>query len=326
MPEVATVLGSVDVDDLGVTLMHEHIFVLTTEYVQNYGEGAWWDEEVRVTDAVEKLTSLRAKGVTTIVDPTVIGLGRYIPRVQEIAGQVDLHIIVATGVYTYGDLPFAYTLRGPGTALDGPEPMVDDFVRDLTVGIAGTGVRAAFLKCAVEHADMSPGVERILRAEAAAHRETGAPLTVHTSAGEQSGRPVVDILREEGVDLTKVVLGHAGDSNDLDYLMAMADTGATLGMDRFGLDLYNPTADRIATIVTLAERGYADRMVLSHDASCFIDWFGPDADTLLPAVLPNWRYEHISDDVLPELRNRGVTDTQIDQMLVENPRRYFSGA
>jgi phosphotriesterase-related protein len=300
--------------------------VLTTDYVRNYGEGSWWDEDQRVGDAIAKLSSLRAKGVTTIVDPTVIGLGRYIPRVQQIADQVDLHIIVATGVYTYGDLPFAYTLRGPGTVLDGPEPMVDDFVRDLTVGIADTGVRAAFLKCAVEHADMSPGVERVLRAAAAAHRETGAPLTVHTSAAEQTGRPVIDILTQEGVDLTKVVLGHAGDSNDLDYLTAMADTGAILGMDRFGIDVYNSTADRISTIVTLVERGYADRMVLSHDASCYIDWFGPEADTLLPAVMPNWQYEHISDDVLPELRHRGVTDAQIDQMLVENPRRYFSGA
>jgi phosphotriesterase-related protein len=67
-------------------------------------------------------------------------------------------------------------------------------------------------------------------------------------------------------------------------------------------------------------------MVLSHDASCFIDWFGPDGDAVRAAVTPNWHYEHISDDVLPELRRRGVPDDQIDQMLVANPRRYFSGA
>lgn len=324
MTQIPTLRGPVDVDDLGPTLMHEHIFVLNTEIVQNFGEGAWWDEDERRDDAIAKLTSLRAKGITAIVDPTVIGLGRYIPRVQQIADEVDLHIIVATGVYTYGDLPFAYASRGPGTMLGGPEPMVEDFVRDLTVGIGDTGVRAAFLKCAVEHAEMSPGVERILRAEAAAHRETGAPLTVHTSAPEQSGRPVVDILQQEGVDMTKVVIGHAGDSNDLDYLTALADTGAILGMDRFGVDVYNPTEDRVATIVALAERGYADRMVLSHDAACYIDWFGPDPESLRQAMTPNWHYEHISDDVLPELRRRGVSDAQIDQMMVENPKRYFS--
>jgi phosphotriesterase-related protein len=171
---------------------------------------------------------------------------------------------------------------------------------------------------------MTSGVERALRAVARTHVDTGAPITVHTSAAEQTGRIVVDVLRQEGADLTKVVIGHAGDSNDLDYLMELADTGAILGMDRFGIDLFNATDDRIRTIVALAGRGYADRMVLSHDASCFIDWFGADPETLRQAFMPNWHYEHISNDVLPRLREQGVTDAQIDQMLVENPRRYFT--
>jgi phosphotriesterase-related protein len=325
MTQVATVKGPVDVDDLGPTLMHEHIFVLNTEVVANYGEGAWWDEDVRTADAIAKLSALRAKGITTIVDPTVIGLGRYIPRILQIAPEVDLNIIVATGLYTYGELPFFYSQRGPGTALNGPEPMIPDFVRDLTEGIAGTGVKAAFLKCAVERPDMTPGVERVLRAVAHAHRETGAPITAHTSSHEQTGTGVLDRFRDEGVDLTKVVVGHAGDSNDLDYLMALADTGAILGMDRFGVDFYNSTADRVSTIVALAARGYSDRMVLSHDASCLIDWFGGDPEAIRAAA-PNWHYEHISDDVLPMLREGGVTDEQIDQMMVANPRRYFTAA
>ena len=325
MATVETVRGPVDVSDLGPTLMHEHVFVLTTEHVQNYGEGAWWDEEQQVATAIEKLNALAARGIKTIADPTVMGLGRYIPRLQRIAKSIDLNIIVATGIYTYGDVPFAYRSRGPGTVIEMPEPMVDDFTRDITEGIAGTGVKAAFLKCAVEHADMSPGVERILRAVAQTHVATGAPITVHTSSTERTADVVVPILQEVGVDMTKVVIGHAGDSDDLDYLTRLADTGAILGMDRFGIDLYATTDTRVATIAALAGRGYADRMVLSHDASCFIDWFAPDPNGLRDAVLPNWHYEHISNDVLPALRERGVTDAQIEQMLVENPRRYFTG-
>jgi phosphotriesterase-related protein len=133
------------------------------------------------------------------------------------------------------------------------------------------------------------------------------------------------VLREEGADPSKLVVGHAGDSNDLDYLQELADTGAILGMGRFGLDVFATTETRVDTIVSLTERGYADRMVLSHDASCFIDWFHPDPNALRDTFMPNWHYEHISDDVLPMLRERGVTDTQIDQMLVDNPRRYFGG-
>ena len=326
MPTVETLQGPVDVDDLGPTLMHEHVFVLTTEFVQNYGEGDWWDEEREVSSAIEKLNSLAAKGIKTIVDPTVIGLGRYIPRLQRIAPQVDLNIIVASGLYTYGDLPFPYASRGPGGTIPMDEPMVADFSRDITEGIAGTGVKAAFLKCAVEHADMSHGVERALRAVARTHVATGAPITVHTSAHDKTADPAVAILQEEGVDMAKVVIGHAGDSDDLDYLMRLADTGAILGMDRFGIDAYATTETRVATIVALAERGYADRMVLSHDASCFIDWFVPDPNAMRDAFMPNWHYEHISNDVLPMLRKRGVTDAQIDQMLVENPRRYFTHA
>lgn len=325
MAAVETMRGPVDVDDLGPTLMHEHVFVLDTEHLRNYGAGTWWDEEAQVAGAVEKLRRLRALGITTIVDPTVLGLGRDIARLQRVAEQVDIHIVVATGLYTYGDLPFIYSYRGPGTLLDGPDPMIEDFTRDLTEGIGTTGVRAAFLKCAVEHAPRSPGVDRTLRAVARTHVATGAPITVHTSAHEGTAAGVLAVFAAEHVDLTKVVVGHAGDSTDVDALMALADTGAVLGMDRFGLDLFCSTADRVATIATLAARGYADRMVLSHDASCFIDWFGPEPEVLRAGVLPNWHYEHISNDVLPALREAGVTDAQIDQMLVGTPRRYFGG-
>jgi phosphotriesterase-related protein len=324
MPTVQTVRGPVDVAHLGPTLMHEHVFVLSTEHVRNYGEGSWWDEEFRVADAVTKLNALRAKGITTIVDPTVWGLGRDIPRMQRIAEQVDLNIIVATGLYAYEELPHQYGFRGPGLLIDMPEPMVADFTRDIVDGIADTGVKAAFLKCCIEAYGLTPGVERIARAVARTHLDTGAPITVHTSAPAQTGRLAVDLFGKEGVDLTKVVIGHAGDSNDLDYLMELADSGATLGMDRFGLDGYNPTPDRVRTIAALAARGYADRMVLAHDANCFIDYFGGVHDAVRETALPNWHYEHISDDVLPALREAGVTDAQIDQMLVDNPRRYFT--
>jgi len=320
---VESVRGPVELSDLGQVLMHEHVFVMSTEHMQNYGAD-WWDEEARVADAIAKLNAAHAKGITTIVDPTVWGLGRYIPRIQRIAAQTPVNIIVATGLYVYEEMPQQYAYRGPGTLIDIPEPMVTDFSRDITEGIADTGVKAAFLKFALETPEPSPGVERIARAIARTHVETGAPITVHTSGPHQTGRTAVRIFGEEGVDLTKVVIGHAGDSNDIDYLSELADTGVTLGMDRFGLDLFNPTAERVKTIAALAARGYADRMVLSHDASCFIDYFGAAHDDARAAAAPNWHYEHISDDVLPALLAQGVSQAQIDQMMIENPVRYFT--
>ena len=122
---------------------------------------------------MEKLNELKALGIDTIVDPTVWGLGRYIPRVQRVAEQTDLNIIVATGLYTYDEVPHQYEYRGPGLLLDQPgDPMVDDFTQDIRDGIADTGVKAAFLKCVVEAKGLTPGVTRILRACAATHRAT----------------------------------------------------------------------------------------------------------------------------------------------------------
>lgn len=321
MAQVETVRGPVDTSKLGPTLMHEHVFVLTPDLLHNYPDyPAAWDEEERVADAVDKLNRLYALGIRTIVDPTVVGLGRYIPRIQRIAQDVGLNIVVATGLYTYRDVPPNFHYVGPGTPLGGDDPMVDLFVKDVTEGIAGTGVKAAFLKCAIDEPGLVPGVERVLRAVAKTHRTTGAPITVHTSVRNQSGLVAQRVLQEEGVDLSRVVIGHSGDSTDLEYLRKLADAGSLLGMDRFGVEVLLPTADRVSTIAALCREGYADRMVLAHDASCYIDWFNPD---MIKAVSPNWHYEHISNDVLPALREAGVTEEQITAMMETNPRRYF---
>jgi phosphotriesterase-related protein len=318
MAQVETVRGPVDVDSLGCTLMHEHVFILTEEVRQNYP--AYWSEDDRVDDAIVKLNALTARGCQTIVDPTVVGLGRDIKRIIRVADGTDLNIIVATGLYTYNDVPHFFDYRLPGE--DGVDPMVAMFVGDLTDGIAGTGVKAAFLKCAIDEHGLTPGVERAMRAVARAHAETGTPITVHTHPVSGTGRDVLRVLREEGADLTKVVLGHSGDTTDVDYLSEMADAGCLLGMDRFGLDMFLPGEDRVSTVATMCERGYAGSMVLSHDANCYIDWGPPE---MKPVFLPKWHYEHLFDDVLPALRSRGVTDEQINAMLVDNPRRYFGG-
>lgn len=321
MTVVETIRGPVECAALGRVLMHEHVFVLGAEMRQNYTDYPdRWDEDARVADAVTKLTECKGRGIDTIVDPTVIGLGRYIPRIQRINQQVAINIVVATGIYTHNDVPFQFHYSGPGLLFDVPEPMVELFVKDIREGIGDTGVKAAFLKCAIEEQGLTRGVERVMRAVGQAQVETGAPITVHTNPHTRSGLVAQQVLFEEGADLTKVVIGHSGDCTDLDYLCELADAGSFLGMDRFGLDVLLPFEERVGTVAELARRGYAEKMVLAHDAACFIDWFPQEGKA---AAQPKWNFTHISDDVLPALRKLGVGEDQITTMLVDNPRRYF---
>jgi phosphotriesterase-related protein len=326
MAQVQTVLGPVDEAELGRTYMHEHVFVLTTEVQQNYPE-EWGGDETRVADAVTKLTALADQGIRTIVDPTVIGLGRYVPRIQRVAEQVpQLNIVVATGCYTYGDVPFFFHYRGPALnhvlGVELPDPMVDLFVKDIEEGITGTGVRAGMLKCAIDAPGLTPGVERVMRAVAKAHHRTGTPITVHTHPTTETGLLVKRVLcDEEGVDPHRVVLGHSGDTTDVEHLSALAELGFVLGMDRFGVNLETTFEARADTLVEMCRRGYAGQLVLSQDASCFFDW--ADQDTL--AFMPQWNYLHIGDEVLPYVRERGVTEEQVTTMLVDVPRRVLAG-
>jgi phosphotriesterase-related protein len=322
MAEINTAKGTIDTTKLGVTLMHEHIFVLSPEINQNYPE-SWGDEESRVKKAVSQLRELKAKGVDTIVDLTVVGSGRYIPRIRHIAAQVNLNIIVATGVYACNDLPMYLQFRKSGTRFHSSEVLVEMFMKDIQEGIAGSGVKAAILKCATDFQGVTPDVERVLRATAKVHRATGVPISTHTHARTRSGLEQQRIFEEEGVDLSRVIIGHCGDTTNFEYLERLIEKGSYIGMDRFGIDTILPFESRVNTVACLCQKGFAGKIVLSQDAACYNDWFPEES---LTKVVPKWNFLHIINDVVPALKSRGVTDGQISTMLVENPRRIFEGS
>ncbi|MHB8440269.1 MAG: phosphotriesterase family protein [Acidimicrobiales bacterium] len=321
MGQVHTVRGPIDASSLGVTLMHEHVFVRSPEIVMNWPTG--WERRARIEQAVERLQELKDAGVDTIVDLTVPGLGRDIELVQEVAAQVTLNIVVATGYYTYEVLPHYFDMRVAGFQPSGVDALDEFFLHDIEHGIADSGVKPGILKCATDEPGLTPGVERVLRAVARVHRRSGLPISTHTHAETKRGLEQQQLFSEEGVDLTRVVIGHSGDSTDLEYLRALINAGSTLGMDRFGVDVYCPTAERVQTVASLCEQGLADKMVLSHDAACHIDWFD---ENMLHQAVPNWHFLHISRDVLPALRERGVSEQQISAMLVDAPRRILDHA
>jgi phosphotriesterase-related protein len=318
MGQVNTVRGPIDAGLLGTTLMHEHVFVRSPEVASNWPTG--WDRDVQIARAVERLNELKAAGIDTIVDLTVVGLGRDIETVQEVAAQVELNIVVATGIYTYNDLPHYFDYRSAPFRPSRVDLLDEFFLHDIENGIAGSGVRPGILKCATDKPGLTPGVERILRAVARVHRATGVPISTHTDTATQRGLDQQRVFTEEGVDLARVVIGHSGDSTDLDYLGELLAAGSTLGMDRFGVDAYCTTEERVETVAQLCERGWTSALVLSHDAGCHMDWFDDD---FLHQVQPNWNFLHIPTDVLPAMRARGISEEQIQTMLVDAPRRIL---
>lgn len=251
----------------------------------------------------------------TIADPAVMGLGRDVAFSRRVVEATGITLVMATGLYTYAHLPEHLVNRDV-------DYLADLFVHDIVEGIQGTDVHAGFLKCATDAPGISPNVEKVLRAVARAHRRTGVPIMTHSHPASGQGLAQMAIFADEGVDPQRVLVGHSGDSDSLDYLLRLLDLGCLIGMDRYGLGppFGIATEWRNWTVAAVCERGFAERMMLSHDACATIDWFPREA---VPQLFPDWHTTYLFDTVMPDLRRRGVTEEQIDPMLVDTTRRWL---
>ncbi len=320
---VQTARGPINADQLGTTLMHEHVFVLDPAVVRDYG-AAWWDADDRVDDAVAKLQAARSSGIDTIVDVTVLGIGRDIDLLARVARRTDVNLVLSTGLYTYDEIPRLFRNHGIGRAIDDDEPMIRAFLGDIREGIGGTTIRANMLKAVWETPELSASALRAHRAIAQTQIASRVPVTVHTNSALQTGREVVRFYRQEGADLSRLVIAHAGDSTDMAYLCELLEAGVTLGFDRFGLDSYGGTPARVRTLAELCAKGAAAQIVLSQDAAAFTEsWATPAAQDELRRRLPDWHYTFVVDSVLGRLLEVGVTAGQTEQMMAENARRLL---
>ena len=309
MAKVNGVLGPIETADLGFTLMHEHIMVINWSLRQAFPH--WYDREQHIPHAVSELLSAKERGVRTLVDLTPINLGRDIHVIREVAEKAEMQVIAATGFY-WTEEP---TLVGWPT-----DRLVELLVQDIEKGIQGTDIKAGIIKCATDHFGVTPLNEKLLQVAARAHRATGVPISTHTSVQHKVGPRQQDVFDREGVDLGRVVIGHCGDTEDLEHLESILARGSTIGMDRFGVDIYLSMEKRVSTVAALCRRGRAEQMVLSHDACCHFDFFPAD---LMAGAVPNWNFRHIPDDVIPALRKEGVSEEHIRTLTVDNPRRIF---
>ena len=317
MAMVNSVSGLVDTEELGLTLPHEHVIETGAGIPQVYPEFVNRNESLQ--DAISQFRQAFEQGLRTIVDVTTMDLGRDVTFLRELSAQSGVKIICATGMWL--DIPRAF-------ARSTPDAIAGLFTREIWEGIEGTSIRAGIIKVATDNDTVTPREELVLRAAARAHRATGVPISTHTSPGTQGGVAQLEILVQEGVNPRNVYVGHIDDTDDMDYLTELAAQNATIGFDHFGWDL-TPGAltwqERVENVVRLIEAGYADRIMLSHDWSVTCALL--DSEALKNRGIQNPDgYLFVIRNVLPRLRQLGISEEIINLMTVDNPRRFFEGS
>ena len=328
MAKVQTATGPIEADQLGTTLIHEHL-ANADEAVRFQWPNAPTvrEKEPRAIgyDQLEEVAIEEAKaavelGVKTIGEPSAMFLGRDVNLMRRVSEETGLQVVPCTGIYTYDYLPPFFQNRDA-------DQIADLFVSDIEEGIQGTEIKAAFIKCAADAPGVTENIEKVHRAAARASLRTGAPIMAHSRPASNTGPRQIEIFEEEGVDPRKVQLAHTGDTDDLDYIEGVLEKGVWIGLDRYGLDLFLPYDKRQATARALLERGYADRIFLSADSVATSDWFPPNVIEQLIAAgaAKDWTIRIVPEKVLPELREDGMTEEQERTMMVENPIRWLTG-
>jgi phosphotriesterase-related protein len=327
MAQVETVTGAIDASELGTTLIHEHL------RTQDEATHMQWPQATAVggipereqpgdgyVAAVEAASAAVELGVKTICDPTAMFLGRDIDFMRRVSEETGLQVVPCTGIYTYDHLPPFFVGRSP-------EQIADLFVADIEEGIQGTDIKAAFIKCAADEPGVTENVEKVHRAAAQACVRTGAPIMAHSRPLSDTAPRQIEIFEEEGVDPSRVQIAHCGDSPDADYIESLIDKGVWVGLDRYGLEMYQPYEQRQAATLALLERGHAGRVFLSADSCATIDWFPIEVieQLIQGGAAKDWDIRIVPQRVIPDLKEAGITDDQIDQMMVRNPVAWLTG-
>jgi phosphotriesterase-related protein len=317
MVTVNSVLGLIDTDKLGFTLMHEHLMVSSAGIPQVYDRLLGDDYMERI---VQELKKAKAGGIDTIVDATTFDLGRDVTVMAEASRRSEINIIAVTGWW----LELPRFLREISA-----EQFADLFTYEIEEGIAGTGIKAGLLKAASDIDGVTPAEEQVLRGVARAHHRTGIPIMLHSYSPGQVGRQQIAILREEGVDLRRVKLDHSNDTTDVEYLAWLLEQGCYLGMDRYpGRNVSSQARTR--TMKALIDAGWSHRLLLSHDYS--LVWpkiEGLSRDSPMSPEERRRRNPHgclyIKKMVFPQLKKLGVPEAVMNRLCVDGPKNFFEG-
>jgi len=323
---VNSVTGPVDTSTLGRTLTHEHVFVINRDLAFAFPDRVPVDAELeKFKNAIERL---KPYGLGTIMDPSMIDYGRDVLLLKRASEMTGINILACTGKY-FTEYPWYRFVR------ERPYPCVDEdiladlFIRELTQGIQGTDIKAAFVKCATDDAyGFSTSNIAFIKAAGKAARETGRPVSTHGSCYSRQGLEQQRILVEEaGVKPHCICLGHCFAGGDMEYVEEIIKKGSYVGADQMGITNIRSVENYAKDIAKLLrkDKNYVDYILLSHDATIYSD-FGlslssrrcdPEKNTLLGD------FHQIFEELPAFLEKEGVGQEEFDKMTIDNPRRYI---
>ncbi|MEH7302902.1 phosphotriesterase family protein [Neobacillus drentensis] len=326
MKNVETVTGPIPVDKLGKTLIHEHFIFGYPGFQGDVTLGPFKEEEF-LEAAIAVARQMQSFGVQTVVDPTPNECGRDPQFLKKVSEATGLQIICATGYYYEGEgaPPYFKFRQALGTA---EEEIYEMFKKEISEGIAGTGVKPGIIKLASSKDQITEYEKMFFRAAARVQKETGIVILTHTQEGTM-GPDQARMLIELGADPSKIIIGHMCGNTNPEYHKEVMDQGVRIGFDRFGIQgMVGAPFDqeRVATLMDLLDAGYEDQILLAHDSVNI--WLGrpPIMNEQVMKIMENWHPGHIFENILPTLRENGVTETQIDKMLGRNAEALFTGA
>lgn len=318
---IMTVNGPIGADQLGRTLMHEHLVIGFPGWESDTKAPAP-DFRDMVAACIDRIQQLQDGGFNSLVDPCPNDVGRNVDLMAEVSARTGFNIIFATGLYNehHGGSPYWGTVFT--TDPDAEKRLCDMFVGEIQSGVRGAGVRPGILKAGTGKPAVTSYEKKVFQAIAMASKATGVPITTHTEG--VLGDEQVDLLAEQGVPGSRVIIGHCCGSDDHDYHMRIIDKGAFIGFDRFGIEYPLSDVARVQSILKIHAKAALDRVIISHDSICC--WLGA---MLPPAIVERMSVKnqplHFSTTIVPMLAENGLAPEEIDMLLIDNPRRYFAG-
>lgn len=336
MKKISTVLGEISSEELGKTLVHEHVACVWVGWELDRHAPFHKREvvESRLNMVAEQFIKLKeVHGVKTIIDASPANFGRNTDWLCRVSERTGLNIIAATGLYREVTVlqPYFHDL-----SVDG---ITNWMIGELTEGMGLSDVKAGVIKVATGPSIITESDEKTIRAAARAQKETGAPILTHTSEGTM-GPEQADILKKEGADLSKVIIGHSGYNSDIRYHLELLHRGVFIGYDQIGMTAFSdktgtltylPQIDdiRLMLITGLITAGYVNQVMMSMDICGFFP--GREGNPYIlrdptPYTLPNRSFLYLFEEFIPRLIKGGVSQEAIETMLVTNPRRLFEGA